>query len=150
GKIKIGVDTNAAEKLSIEVNDVHAADPELAKQLTISKASYKGGKLTASASVAGQISYGGMSLNVAASNLHVDTSQSPGFWGNAKFSVAGEGAKADITATVNKDGKFDIAGESDIDLGTITGGAVTGKVHAAGGSASGLKKFSVNGAKITK
>ena len=148
GKIKVGIDTTAAEKLSIEATDVHATDPELAKQLVVSKASYKNGKLTASASVAGQLSYGGMTLNVAESNLNIDTSASPGFSGNAKFSIAGEGAKADITATVNKEGKLDIAGESDIDLAQVTGGAVTGKVHAAGGSAGGLKKFAIAGAKI--
>ena len=150
GKIRIGVDTAAAEKLSIEASEVHAADPELAKQLVVSKAAYKNGKLTATASVSGQLSYGGMTLNVAESHLVVDTSSSPGLTGSAKFSVAGEGAKADITATVNKEGKLDIAGESDIDLGQVTGGAMTGKVHAAGGSAGGLKKFTATGAKVTK
>ena len=150
GKIKVGIDTQAAEKISIEASNVHAADPELARQLTISKAAYKGGKLSASASVAGQISYGGMSLNVAESHLEVDTAKSPGLSGSAKFSIAGESGKADITATVTKDGKLDIVGESDIDLGGLTGGAVTGKVHAAGGSVGGLKKFQVSGAKVTQ
>ena len=149
GQLAVGVDTDKTPLVTVEATGVSAANPELAKALTISSVKFADGKLTGAADFGGKVSLGGWDLTVKQGHLDLDSSATPKLKGEASFGIAGDTTSAEVKVKIGSDGTPEITGGLELDLHTLSED-LTGKIKLKGGTATGLQTFEATGCSYKK
>ncbi|HEX4456932.1 MAG TPA: hypothetical protein VIA18_03135, partial [Polyangia bacterium] len=148
GNLKVGYASGAAQPLSVHATDIKASDPRIAQYVSVPNVTYANGTLSGDLKFAsGPVTVGPISGQISNGQLHFEKGTgAPQITGSVEVQM-GAGGAASATGHVSYDssGQLKVEGTVAVDLGPLTGGAMTGTLTASNeGGANSLSCKNAN------